>query len=63
MKLTMIPIVIGTLATVTKVFVQRQENLDIREHEETIQTIALLKSAKTLRKVMETCRNEQSLKI
>ena len=40
MKITIIPIVINPLGTVTKGFVQELENLEIRERVETIQTTA-----------------------
>ena len=43
MKVTVIPIVIGALGTVTKGLVQELENLEIRGRVETIQTIALLR--------------------
>ena len=52
MKVTIIPIVIGTLRTVTKGLIQGLEDLEITV--ETIQTIALLRSARILRKVLET---------
>ena len=48
------PIIIGTLRTVTKVFIQGVEDLEIRGRVETIQTTALLVSARILRRVMET---------
>ena len=57
MKVTVIPIVINALGTVTKGLVQRLDDLEIREREETIQTIALLRSARILRKILETCGN------
>ena len=50
MKVTVIPIVIGTLGTVTKGLVQRLEDLKIRGRLMTIQTTALLRSARILRK-------------
>ena len=40
MKLTVIPIVIGTLSTVTKALVQKLEDLEIRGRVGTIQTTA-----------------------
>ena len=43
MKVTIIPIVIGDLGTVTKGFVKGQEDLEIRGRVETIQTTALLR--------------------
>ena len=51
MKVTVIPIVIGT---VTKGLVQRLEDLEIRGRVETIKTTALLRSARILRRVLET---------
>ena len=43
MKVTVIPIVINMLGTVTKRLVKRLEKLEIRTQVETIQTIALLR--------------------
>ena len=48
MKVTVIPIVIGVLGTVTKGLVQRLEDLEIRGEVETIQTTALVRLAKIL---------------
>ena len=42
-KVTVIPIVIGALGTVTKWLIQGLEDLEIRRRVKTIQTIALLK--------------------
>ena len=47
--MTVIPIVISALCTVTKGLVQGLEDLEIREWVETIQTIALLISARIMR--------------
>ena len=52
MKVTVIPIVIDALGTVTKELVQ---GLEIRRQVKTIQTTALLRSARILRRVLETC--------
>ena len=49
----MIPFVIGVLGTVTKELVQGLKDLEIRGREETIQTTALLRSARILRRVLE----------
>ena len=49
-----IPIVIGVLDTVTKGLVQGLYDLEIRGWVETIQTTALLRSARVLRRVLET---------
>ena len=57
------PIVISALGTVTKGLVQGLEDLEIRERVETIQTTALLKLARILRRVLETRGDLLSLKI
>ena len=54
MKVTIIPNVIGAFGTVTKGLVKGLEHLGIRGRVETIQTTALLRSARILRRVMET---------
>ena len=47
-------IVIGAFGTVTKGLVQGLENLEIRGRVDTIQTTALLRSARILKRVLET---------
>ena len=54
MKVTIIPIVIGTFVTVTKGSLKRLEYLKIRGLAETIQTTTLLRPARILRRVLET---------
>ena len=54
MKVTVILIVIGAFGTVTKRLVQGLEDLEIRGWVETIQTTAWLRSARILRRVLET---------
>ena len=54
MKVTFIPIVIGVLCTAAKGLIKGLEDLEIRERVETIQTTALLRSARILRRVLET---------
>ena len=54
MKVTMIPIVTGALRVVTKKLVQGLKDLEIRGRVETIQTTALLGSARILRRVSES---------
>ena len=54
MKVTNIPIVIGALGTVTKGLAQELEDLEIMGRVETVQTTALLRSARILRRVLET---------
>ena len=54
MKVTIISVVIGTLGTVTEGLVKRLEDLEITGPEKTIQTTALLRSARIPRRVLET---------
>ena len=46
--------VTGALGTITKGLVKRLEDLEIRGQVETIQTSALLKSARILQRVLKT---------
>ena len=57
------PIVIGALSTVTKGLVKGLEELEIKTRVETIQISALLRSARLLRRVLETLGDLQSLKL
>ena len=54
MKMTVIPILIGALGIVTKGWVKGLQDLEKRRRAETIQTTALLRSARILRRVLET---------
>ena len=54
MKVTIIPIVMGAFGTVTKGLLKGLENLEVGGQVETIQTTALLKTARILRRVLET---------
>ena len=54
MKVTIIPIVIGAFAMVTKGLLKGLEDLEIGGRVETTQTTALLKTAKILQRVLET---------
>ena len=63
MKVTIIPIVIGVFGTVTIGLLKRLKDLEIRELAETIQTTALLRSARILRRVLETWGDLLSLKL
>ena len=51
---TVRPIVFGTLGTVIEGLVRELDHLEIRGRVETIQTMALLRSARVLRRVLET---------
>ena len=54
MKMTVIPIVIDALGTVTKGLVQGLEDLEIKERVKTIQATTLLRSSRILRRVLKT---------
>ena len=54
MKVTIVPIVIGALGTITKGLFKGLEDLEVGGRVETIQTIALLRTARILRRVLET---------
>ena len=61
MKVTFIPIVIGDLGTATEGLIKGLEDLEITGRLETIQTTALLRSARIPRRVSdETCCNSDS---
>ena len=52
-RVTVVLIVIGALGSIPKGLIQGLEDLEIRGRVETIQTAALLRSARILRKVLE----------
>ena len=54
MKVTIVPIVIGAFGTITKGLLKGLEDLEVGGRLETIQTTALLKTARILRRVLET---------
>ena len=60
--LQVIPIVIGALGTIPNEFVKGLEDLERRGQVETIESTALLRSARILSSVLETCGNFQSLR-
>ena len=53
-RVTVIPVVVVALGTVPKGFERRLKMFEIRGRIETIQTAALLRSAKILRRLLET---------
>ena len=63
MKVTIVPIVIGALGTITKGLLKDLEDLEIGGRVETIQTPALLRTARILRRVLETRGDLLSLKL
>ena len=54
MKMAIIPIVIGAFGTVTKGLLKGLEDFEVGGRVETIQTTALLRMARILRRVLET---------
>ena len=54
MKVTIVPIAIGALGTITKGLLKGLEDLEIGGWVETIQTTELLRTARILRRVLET---------
>ena len=61
--MTIIPIVIGAFGTVTKGLLKGLEDLEVGGRVETIQTTALLKTARILRRVLETWGDLLSLNL
>ena len=54
MKVTIVPIVIGALGTITKGLLKGLEDFEVGGRVETIQTTALLRTTRILRRVLET---------
>ena len=63
MKVKIIPIVIGAFGTVTKWLLKGLEDLEVGGRVETIQTTALLKTARILRRILETWGDLLSLNL
>ena len=63
MNVTVVPIVVVALCTVTKGFLKGLEDLEIRSQVEIIQTTALLRSVRILWRVLETWGDLWSFKI
>ena len=63
MKVTIISIVIGALSTVTRGLLKGLEDLEVGGRVDIIQTTALLRTAKILRRVLETCGDLLSFKL
>ena len=61
MKVTFIQITIGALCTVTKGLIKVQEDSEIRGRVETTKTSTLLRSARILRRVLETWEDSMLL--
>ena len=54
MRVTIVPIVIGALVTITKGLLKGLEDMEVGRRVENIQTTALLRTARILRRVLET---------
>ena len=63
MEVTIVPIVIGALGTITKGLLKGLEDLEVGGRVETIQMTALLRTAKILRRVPKTWGDLLSLKL
>ena len=63
MKVTIVPIVIGALGTITKELLKGLEDLEVGGRVETIQMTALLRTARILRRVLGTWGDLLSLKL
>ena len=63
MKEVIVPLVIGALDTVTKGLIKGLEDLEVGGRVESIQTAALLRTARILRRVQEAWGDLQSLKL
>ena len=63
MKVTIVPIVIVALGTITKGLLKGLEDLEVGGQVETIQTTALLRTARILRRALETWGDLLSLKL
>ena len=63
MKVMIVPVVIGALGTITKGLFKGLGDLEVGGRVETIQTTALLRTARILRRVQETWEDLLSLKL
>ena len=63
MKVTIVPIVIGSFGTITKGLLKGLEELEVGGRVETIQMTASLRTDRILRRVLETWEDLLSLKL
>ena len=63
MKVTIVPIVIGVLGTITKGLLKGLEDLEVGGQVETIQMTALQRTARVLRRALETWGDLLSFKL
>ena len=62
-RVTIIPIVIGALGTVTKGLLKRREDLEVGRRVENIQITTLLRTARILRRVLETWEDWETISL
>ena len=62
MKVTIVPIVVSAFGTITKGLLKGLEDLEVGGRVETIQMTALLRTARILRRILETWEDLLSLK-
>ena len=63
MKVTIMPIMIGAFSTVIKGLLKGLEDMEVGGRVDTIQTTVLLRTARILRRVLETWGELVSLKL
>ena len=63
MKVTIVPIVIGAFGTITKGLLKGMEDLEVGGRVGTIQITVLMRTARILRRVLETWGDLLSLKL
>ena len=63
MKVTIVPMVIAAFGTVIKWLIKGPEDLEVGGRVETIQTIALLRTARLMTSVLETWGDLQSVRL
>ena len=63
MKVTIVPIMISALGTITNRLLKGPEDLEVGRRVETIQMTALLRTARILTRVLETWGDLLSLKL
>ena len=63
MKVTIVPIVIGAFGTISEGLLKDLEDLEVGGRVENIQMTALLRTARILRRILETLGDLLSLKL
>ena len=63
MKMKGIPIIVGALGTIPKGLIKGLEDMEIKGQVEINYTTALFRSARVLRRILETCGDLHPLKL